>query len=98
MKKGTKNTGVIEAYKPMSSLRLEGAHAQKTASQKVGETHTITLKAKKTGHNVNSDGTHSASYEPTSVSFEKETDEGNKGGKGGKEKQSGTEGNQPSNA
>lgn len=85
MKKGNKNTGIMEAYKPMSSIRLEGAHAKGTASQKVGGTHTMTIKAKKTGHNVNSDGSHSASYEPTSVSFEKETDGGSKNGKGDKE-------------
>lgn len=71
MKSGNKSTGVMEAYKPSSSLRLEGAHAKTTVGQKVGSVHTLTIKAKKTGHNVNSDGTHSASYEPTSVAFEK---------------------------
>ena len=71
MKKGNKSTGIMSEWKPQSSIRLEGAHAKGTVSQKVGSTHTLTIKAKKTGHNVNSDGTHSATYEPTSVGFEK---------------------------
>ena len=70
MKKGTKSTGVIDSWKPSSTIRLEGAHAKGTVAQKVGSVHTLTIKAKKTGHNVNSDGTHSATYEPTSVGFQ----------------------------
>ena len=95
MKKGSRATGVMEAYKPESHLRLEGEHAKKAKGHEVGETHTITMKAKKTGHTINSDGSHSVTYQPTSVDFEQESGEGNKGGKGSKEREIESDSDQP---
>jgi hypothetical protein len=69
-----RGSGVMmaEAYKPKSTISLEGAHAKSVADHPIGKKATMTISATKVSHSKNSDGTHSARYEIESVDNAKE--------------------------
>lgn len=58
----------MDAYKPESSIRLEGAHAKALAKMPMKSSGTITIKGQKTAHRINSDGSHTVEFSPSSVS------------------------------
>jgi hypothetical protein len=69
-----RGSGVMtsEAFKPKSTINLEGAHAKAMVEHPIGKKVTMTIAATKVSHRKNSDGTHSASYEVESVDNAKE--------------------------
>ena len=55
-------------YKPKSNMTLHGKHAESLKSHNVGDDVELTVKAKKTGHNIDSmNGGHRSEYEIHSI-------------------------------
>lgn len=70
--KGNKMGGVhsigMDAYKPESMIRLEGSHAKSLAKMGMKQNGEIRIKGQKTAHRINSDGSHTVEFSPSSVS------------------------------
>ncbi len=59
----------MDAYKPESSIRLEGAHAKALAKMPMKSKGKFTIHGTKTRHSINQDGSHSIDITPSSVSM-----------------------------
>lgn len=60
-------------YKPKSTLNLEHPHSETVVEHPIGRKVKLTVHATKNSHRINSDGTHSSSYEVHKI--EKEDNE-----------------------
>lgn len=79
----SKNKGVfgIEAFKPASEMRLEGAHAKKFQKHPIGKKISMMVTGIKKRHAVEGDGQHSSTYSISNINDTKQANEGD----GGKE-------------
>lgn len=69
---------MMSDYKPKSKLNLEGEHAETVTAHPIGRKVKMTVHATKSSHSMNSDGTHSASYEINKIENEDNEQEGHK--------------------
>lgn len=76
MAKKQYGVSTVDSYKPKSSLRLEGEHAEQVAEHPIGRKVKMTVHAIKTSHNMNSGmgmggkKDHSAGYDISKIEMD----------------------------